>query len=267
MAASLTVLFSPSAPTMRSVAEQVCRHLRYSVVCGSVAVPADIAFYWDTNTWRSPAAELVDLGRSIPILNLQCRDFSKRCVDRTFEQVAGRSLRIDPRTVAGPFVVKSNANAAHDGVITVGPLTAVSSRYVYQALVNNQVDDAAVVDLRTPVYGGEIPIVYRLYRPLTSRFAEQDSEARIAEPAEVFSETEMALLRRFAAAVGMDCGELDVLRDRDSGLIWVVDANPTPWGPPRLLSTADAAFVIDRLAHAFERLVLDRTDRTISRHH
>lgn len=257
MAASLTVLFFPLAPTLRSVAEKVCRHLGYRVVCGSSLLQADIGFYWDTHTWRAPAAELLDRANTLPILNMRCVDFSKRHVDRVFEQLAGRSLRVDPRTSIGAFVVKSDANAAHDGVVTEGPLTAVSPHFVYQALVNNQVDPATVVDLRTPVYGGEIPIVYRLYRPLTSRFSVDDTAAAIAEPSEVFTETELDLLRRFADAIGMDCGELDVLRDRDSGLIWVVDANPTPWGPPRQLPAADAVVAMKRLAKAFERLALD----------
>ena len=106
-----------------------------------------------------------------------------------------------------------------------------------------------------------MPIVYRLYRPLTSRFAIDDTAAEIAEPSAAFTEAELDLLRRFTEAIGMDCGELDVLRDHDTGLIWVVDANPTPWGPPRRLTRTDAAIAIERLARTFARLVTDRIAR------
>jgi len=254
----LTVLFSPSPPTHRSVAEKVCRHLGYQVVSGSADLPADVGFYWDIKTWRSPAAALVTRAEAMPVLNLRCSDFSKRRVDEVFAQVSGRSLGLDPRTTSGRFVAKSDANAAHDGVVVNGPLPAASPTQAYQSLINNQVDANTVVDLRTPIYGGAVTVVYRLYRPLANRFAIDDSAAELAEPADVFTPTELTMLSRFAEAFGMDCGELDVLRDRDTGLIWVVDANPTPWGPPRLLTPVDMAAATERLAGAFHRLVDDR---------
>lgn len=50
-------------------------------------------------------------------------------------------------------------------------------------------------------------------------------------PADIFSAAELAQLLDFGARIGLEYGELDVLRDRDSGRIYVVDVNRTPYGP------------------------------------
>ncbi len=43
---------------------------------------------------------------------------------------------------------------------------------------------------------------------------------------------EISNLLQFCQLMGMDYGELDVLRDRQDGRIYVVDANSTPLPPP-----------------------------------
>jgi len=250
-------LFYPAPPTINSVVDKLCRHLGYQIIVGESG-RADAGVYWDIQTWRRPDPGLIRLSVEIPILNLQCLDFSKHRIERVFHSVSGQSLHVEPRVHTGRFVVKSDVNAAHDGTIVEGPIDQAFDGRVCQRLVNNQCDADTVVDLRTPVFGGVIPLVYKLYRPLTSRFDVNDSRAEIVAPAEVFTDGEMAMLRHFTEAMGMDYGEHDVLRDADDGQLWVVDANPTPWGPPRRLSPADMTVAIERLSLAFERLVTDR---------
>ncbi|MDQ6770676.1 MAG: hypothetical protein M3Z54_11900, partial [Gemmatimonadota bacterium] len=55
--------------------------------------------------------------------------------------------------------------------------------------------------------------------------------------------------------IGMDFGELDVLRDRNSGKIYVVDANNTPAGPPTVLSKQDSARALHILLESFHQLL------------
>lgn len=43
---------------------------------------------------------------------------------------------------------------------------------------------------------------------------------------------EAELLLRLCRALGLDYGELDVLRDVEDGKLYVVDVNNTPWAPP-----------------------------------
>ena len=73
-------------------------------------------------------------------------------------------------------------------------------------------------------------------------------------PYELFSIAEQALLLGFARAMDLDYGELDVLRDEPSGLIYVVDANRTP-SRPRNLPERDWPRVYDAQAAAFRELL------------
>jgi hypothetical protein len=59
------------------------------------------------------------------------------------------------------------------------------------------------------------------------------------------------VLLRFCAAIALDYGELDVLRDNDSGRIYVVDANRTPIRP-RGLAAADEDAAFGPLAAALQ---------------
>ena len=66
---------------------------------------------------------------------------------------------------------------------------------------------------------------------------------------DVLSPAEQGQLLQFANDLGMDYGELDVLRDEGSGLIYVVDANRTPIRP-RGLKRQDEDAALGPLAEA-----------------
>lgn len=65
----------------------------------------------------------------------------------------------------------------------------------------------------------------------------------------MFADAEQGALLEFCARIGLDYGELDVLRDNDSGTIYVVDANRTPIRP-RGLTKADEDAAFGPLAEA-----------------
>lgn len=253
----LIMVCGPVLPPPDAVVTKLCAHLGYRIA-GDASPRADFALYWDPETWRQPPAALAQLATDIPILNVHCRDFSKQRVNDAHQLIFGRSLRIDPHTHAGAFVVKSDRNATHDGRVVNEPIARPSDEFVYQRVVDNRMDEAMVVDLRTPVMGTRIPLVYKLYRPLAHRFSVDDTRAEIFNTTEVFSADEAELLVRFAVEMGMDYGELDVLRDRNDGRTWVVDANPTPWGPPRTLGPAEQQKAVERLSRDFQTLVEER---------
>ena len=57
----------------------------------------------------------------------------------------------------------------------------------------------------------------------------------------------------------VDYAELDALRDAGSGKLYVIDVNPTPWGPPSELSDEDKSMAIQTMARAFAHAVKDET--------
>lgn len=248
------VFFYPEAPSPSAVIAKICPSAGYDIVADPSG-PCDLAIAWDTNTFRGLEPALRRLSESVDVWNLRCVDVSKQRVDAAFRDAFGRASLVDPRTYRGFCVAKSNLNAAHDGVVVEAPLAVAEAARVYQRLVRNDVGDGTIEDIRTPVFGGRIPFVYLKYRPVASRFDQFETRVAIEETAVVFTALERSQIAAFARAIGMDYGELDVLRDRGDGCLYVVDANPTPFGPPGLLSPREQRLAIDRLAGAFEALL------------
>jgi len=89
--------------------------------------------------------------------------------------------------------------------------------------------------LRIPVICGKIPFAYKKYRPIETRFSNTNARAELVDKSAVISADEEAKILAFCRKQGVDYAELDVLRDNDTQKLYVVDVNPTPWGPPNHL--------------------------------
>lgn len=192
---------------------------------------------------------------TIRVLNSHCTDISKERVQHEFAKAFGYELKIDPTKHVGQAVSKSDENATHDGQIITCPVPAREPDKVYERLVNNVHGDS-VEDLRVPIVGDNIPLVYRKLRFRYDRFFNTNHTTITLTPAEAFTEKELASILKFARGMQMDFGELDVLRDRDTGLIYIVDANKTPWGPPPAMPFFKSRKAVRLLASAFERSFL-----------
>ena len=251
---SKTVLFYPEFPSRDSIYFKICATSGYAIstnVHGSfIAI-----IKWENATFFD-AAELQKIPRGAGrILNAGSLDISKRVVARIFAEIFGYPLEINPLEFRGKIVEKSDSNATHDGRILEGPLKPdhIRADHVYQKAIDNTSDDLAL-DYRVPILGNNIPLVYLKYRPLESRFSNINSLVRLAEPAAVFSPAELEKIVSMARQMGMDCGEFDVLRDKD-GRIYVVDTNNTPNGPPNGLPESDSKMAVTLLAAAFSKWV------------
>ena len=93
------------------------------------------------------------------------------------------------------------------------------------------------------------------YRTVEDRFVDRKHTAKkaiISNPLDVLSETELSLIKEFCEKLGLEYGELDVLRNREDGKIYIVDANNTPSGPPSPISKVDDKKAILRVANTFQ---------------
>jgi hypothetical protein len=191
-----------------------------------------------------------------PTMNALCLDISKSTVDRLWRGVSGRGLSLDPLTTSGPMVVKSEENAMHDGRIIWGPIRQREPGIVYQRLVDNRQGDHFAC-LRPVILGGRIVLTYHKSSPLDDRFSSVPPRTRLADP-DVFSHNETDAILELAARIGLDYGEMDVLRDAD-GAIYVVDVNKTPtW--PRNMDEAERKDADRRMAAAFFYLIHEQND-------
>lgn len=210
---------------------------------------ADIVMQFDDSTESSHAAPQVK--PDARLLNFGCTDISKSRVAEAFGKAAGYSLAVDPVTFAGRMVEKSEANAAHDGRVIEGPLDMPVEGKAYQRLIDNEIPGGLVEDLRCCLVGGTPIIVFRKRRPLERRFLNENVQVLLDEPRKCYSADEIRVIEGFAAEIGLDWGGVDVLRDRTTGRIYIVDANKTDMGPPVALKLGSKLRATRRMARAF----------------
>lgn len=210
----------------------------------------DVWMHFEDQT-HSGIATLPDDGR--PRWNFEATDLSKSRVAAAFEEAFGYSLALDPTLGAGECVEKGEINGLHDGVIVSLPCAPKPSK-VYQRLIDNRAPDGLVEDLRTPTVGGKPVLVYVKRREIGRRFTNDNCECWLKPVEEVFSAREIASIERFCAILKLDWGGLDILRDANSGLIFIVDANRTDMGPPIALPLADKIKSTRQLATALRNM-------------
>lgn len=244
--------FYPMLPTNRVHMRKILDRLGLRI--GTTVGPPGATIAWDTGTGfsRRAAARLPSNA-----INARCLDISKSHVDRTWAAVCGYSIEIDPLITDGPIVVKSELNGRHDGRVMQGPLSGRRRGYVYQRYVD-AIDDGKILELRTGLIGGDIPGVIQKWRP-PYNWRSYTGRSAVQLATDVYSAEEIRQLIAFAGLMGLEYGELDVLRDKGNGRIYVLDANRTPYGPPKLLAAAEADRAADLMAEAFARLLAGRS--------
>src|SRR5262249_19187868 len=135
----------------------------------------------------------------------------------------------------------------------------VDPKYVYQRFIDCT-EDGHTVNYRVPVVDGTIPLCYVLRRaPVADHIKTAATACRLCEPDDLFSREEQAQILALCAIMGLDFGELDVLRSDEDGRIYVIDVNKTPAGMGisyrHRWSPAERRFALGRLAAALEAAV------------
>ncbi len=256
------VLFFPDLPQHFFVIYKIFMCLGFHLTTDPTAM-CDIAVKWRNTVgtgdpFLPPEQELEKIARSrphVPIVNMDCHDVSKERVSAVFLETFGYSLSVDPSMHIGKCVMKSNWNGLHEGKIIDCPTSDRRDGFVYERLINNEVEAGLVEDIRVPVFKDAIPFVYLKYRPVLDRLVDRshiNTKIVMAEVCDVLSDGEIEAILMFCRNMGLDYGEIDVLRDRDQQRIYIVDVNNDPAGPPSPLSSQYSQLAIVRLAKAFE---------------
>ncbi len=219
----------PDFPSPHSAFYKICHRLGYRITTDARRA-GDLVVAWEDATIRRADPALEALAARQRVLNYRCVDIGKQRMAEVFEEVFGYGLAVNPAEYHGLMLRKANANAAHDGKVLSGPIADASSEFTYQKLVDNVVD-GFLEDLRLPVSGEIFPYCMRKRVPLKDRFTLASGTGTIYPAGEVFTAEEIAKLSQFCQTVGLDYGEMDVLRDSKDGRIYIVDVNNTPYGP------------------------------------
>lgn len=243
-----TLLTFPHYPSRGSTIYKIAHQMGWEVT-NRLDRQFDLAIFWEYQTIRQEFGPLESL--EVSILNLRSRDISKDVVDTWMNEAFGYSTVLDPESHQGKAVRKSLTNAVHDGTMIQCPTTKEEG-FIYQKLIDSRVNDREVMDLRIPVMGKSIPLLYRNYRSDDARFKNVPDRAELElNVDEMLSSTEKEQINAFCELAGLDFCELDVLRDVEDGRIYIVDANNTPQGPPKNLPARDKEIALAKLTQAF----------------
>jgi hypothetical protein len=245
------IQFYPVRPSPKTSIVRLCSRLRLRI--GFDPAGPGTVFAWDDGHLFSPAA-----AARLPdgAINGRCLDVSKSHIDRAWEDVAGYGVEIDPLSYHGPLVAKTELNGNHDGELLMGPLSRREPGIVYQRLVETLAEDGRIHVMRPVIMADRIPFAFEAWRQPPQWF-HGGVTLGPSDPAQLFSPVEIEQLLRFAATLGLDYGELDVLRDRADGRIYVIDANRTPLRPLTMPPECDAA-VYGAMADAFAEFLVAR---------
>lgn len=218
----------------------------------------DVAFSFEDTTFMPRYDLLFRLAKKNEVINIRCRDISKKKVNAVFEKIFGYSLEIDPLTYKGKCLKKPNRNGRPSKEIINCPIIKKEDGFVYQKLINNQINDDFTQDIRVPVFKNKIPLVYVGKKIIDSRFLTSYKTTKITEVSDVFSVEEVRKIILFCQNMGLDYTELDVLKDRDTGNLYIVDANSTPFIRIKGFSKEECDLAINRLADVFAEAFLNR---------
>ncbi|VEP11941.1 conserved hypothetical protein [Hyella patelloides LEGE 07179] len=264
------ILFYPDFPYRKATFYQICLFLGYDVT-NNPEEKFDLAIKWQRyKTFFSEELILSRLSKqNLDVINFHCKDVSKSLTNQLFDEAFGYSITVNPLTYTGKCVVKSNLNAQHDGRIISCPTDKTESGVVYQKLVDNEIEEDKVLDYRVPIFQQKIPCVYiyiKKNQTETQRFFGYPSliSVRVVEAKEIFNEDEISKILSVCQKLGLDYGELDVLRDKTDRRIYIVDANNTPSSrllfeplvfPPEkcILEPQDRVFALQKMAEAFKQ--------------
>ena len=194
------ILLYPERPRRWHLLYGIAHQLGLSISTDPTARFDCAMVFWDI-TVRPQDPVLEALGTSHSLINALCADISKKHVEQIFSEVFGYGLEVDPRTYTGAYVKKSDNNATHDGKV-MRESSEPEEGYIYQRLINNQVDDKTVRDMRVFICYDTIPFVFYRYKSMADRF---DHTIRVQwnETDTVLSKDEQQTIFRFVRCLDL----------------------------------------------------------------
>jgi hypothetical protein len=247
-----SIFFHPTRPPPTHVLEHVRQHAGWDVA--SSAETADWCVLYQDATWVTlpdddPYAEVAPTW-----INGRCRDISKRKVEQVFADVFGYPLAVDPLTYQGICLRKSNRNYVKNVTMVQCPIPVAerNEELVYERVVDSRVPGLGTIELPAYVVEGEVVSTLNVIRPdwiSAGTYVDGALDTAVVYPTSIYSEQELAQIARFCAAMGLDYGKLDIIRDNADQRIYILDANTTPGFGPR--HPRPKQFLVHQLAQAF----------------
>lgn len=186
-------------------------------------------------------------------INGGCTDVSKSYVEEVFREVFGYGSFVGPDgddTVVQKTEIQAVKDIKHRKTCTP------KEGYVVQRFIDTR-REGLFVDLRAAIFDGSIETVIVKRKPKLRRAS--GAHIDFVDPRYLFTRVEIDKIVEFSRRFGLDCGEIDILRDKYSDLIYLIDVNPTTNSDvdyvavERQLGALARSLTEERYAEAFKR--------------
>ncbi len=216
----------------------------------------DIGIYWDPRMdINKQTPKLKQNGKKIKLINLFLVDTSKGFVAESFENHFGYGYKVDPTTFNGYCISKHNGNGTKSCFFLKCPIEAndIFKDHSYQQIIDytDKKDPNTLYELRVPIVGGIIPCVLLKTRNRGLRFTSKNRSIQIVNPLKYLTEQECNKIITYCRYIGLELGEIDILRSHEDGKIYIIDVNNTSWWPPNKLGDIDRNIVLNLMWNAF----------------
>lgn len=236
----MKMLFYPDLPRPINKITDICNRLRISITNDPLS-NFDLAIHWDYNTYCKLPDDTRKLFENVHCINEDIFDVSKSYVDSIFEEVFSISTLIKQEHgfINGLCVKKCELQASHDMSIVPIPFVREPG-FVYQKLFDSRFCFSHCLELRVPVFDDTIPFVFAKVKSITNPARSLDAVS-LLETHDAFSDDEISNIILFSQYMGMDFGELDIIRNNSDNQIYILDVNNMPGNRLfKRLSTHDA---------------------------
>ena len=216
----------------------------------------DIGWFWDPRiTISKTVPKIRERSKKVRLINFFLKDTSKDFVAKTVEEHFGYTFKVDPNTYQGYCIAKHNGNGTKSCFFLKCPINAdeIFHDHCYQKIINfsSPTERDVLFEIRVPIFRNIIPFVFFKRRSKGLRFTSKNRSMTISKALDYLSAEECESIISYCQKVGLEYGELDILRCDESGKIYIIDVNNTPWWPPNNLGDIDRNIALNLMWNAF----------------
>ncbi len=221
----------------------------------------DIGWFWDARiTVDKTSKKCREFSEHIRFINLFLIDTSKEFVARAMEQYFGYSFKIDPKTFDGYCIAKHNGNGTKSCFFLKCPINAdeIFHDHCYQKIINFScpTDKNTLYEIRVPIFKYIIPFTFFKTRNKGLRFTSKNRSMDITPATKHLSEEECQKILSYCRKIGLEYGELDILRCDETNQIYIIDVNNTAWWPPNKLENIERNIALNMMWNAWLEVFL-----------
>ena len=216
----------------------------------------DMGIFWDPRMdINKQTPKLKQNGKKIKLINLFLVDTAKDFVADSFEKHFGYGYHVDPTKFNGYCISKHNGNGTKSCFFLKCPINAtdIFKDHSYQRIIDytDKRDPDTLYELRVPIVGGIIPCILFKTRNRGLRFTSKNRSIQIVNPLKYLTEQECNKIITYCRYIGLELGEIDILRSHEDGQIYIIDVNNTSWWPPNKLGDIERNIVLNLMWNAF----------------